>query len=341
MQAGKNEFAMPEGISVIICCYNSSARITPTLVALQNQQLKKGQISWEVILVDNASADNTAQIAAEVWRNNPVTEIKILREDKPGLMEARRRGLEQAAFDIVSFIDDDNWVEPEWVQKVAEVFSINKKIGACGGKSEAIFEKTKPGWFDTYENSFAVGAQADQSGIIDNKKGFLWGAGLSFRKQLWQQLQQRGFKNLTLGREGMKITAGEDTEICYAIRLLGYHIYYRHDLTLKHFMPENRMNSNYLKKMFEGFGKAYARLNCYRAILNKQNFELHPWWYEWIVAQKNVIRINLQSFFLINEEKKLKAGTQKAYNKGYAAQVWKDKSYIKKYSARLTEMFKN
>ena len=330
---------MPEGVSVIICGYNSSARITPTLEALQKQHFTATPVSWEVILVDNASTDNTAQLTTEVWNRNPVTDLKILREEKPGLMEARKKGLAGAVYDIVSFIDDDNWVEPGWIQKVAEIFSMNENIGACGGKSEAVFEKTKPEWFDEYQNSFAVGIQAEQSGIIDDKKGFLWGAGLSFRKILWQDLQQRGFKNLTLGREGKKITAGEDTELCYAIRLLGYHLYYRHDLTLKHFMPGNRMNIIYLVKIFEGFGKAYARLNCYRAILYRHTFTLRPWWYEWMVAKKNIIRSFLQEIIATKGEKKLKAITQKAYNKGYAAQVWMDKDFVKENSAELIKCF--
>ena len=327
------------GISLVICCYNAAGRISQTLAHLQNQQLKTA-IPWEVILVDNASTDNTAQLAADIWSRNPVTDLRVLREERPGLMEARKKGFSGAAYEIVSFIDDDNWVETGWVQKVSEVFAMNEKIGACGGRIEAVFEKTKPEWFEKYQNSFAVGSQAEQSGIVDDKRGFLWGAGLSMRKSLWNDLQNRGFKNITLGREGKKITAGEDSELCYAIRLLGYHLYYHDNLVLKHFMPQNRMTINYLVKMSEGFGKAYARLNCYKVLLYTQSFKLHRWWYEWMVAVKNYFVATSKLIWVKHQPARNDLRIKAAYNKGYATQVWIDKSSSQKMIAQLKAVFK-
>ena len=327
------------GVSVIVCCYNAAKRINPTLKHLQ-QQLFSDPVNWEVIIIDNASTDQTADIAKQIWADKPVTSLIVKREEKPGLMHARKQGLSQAGYDIVSFIDDDNWVEAYWVQKVFQAFSMNKKIGACGGRSEAIFEDHKPEWFDDYQSSFAVGVQGDQSEIVDDKKGFLWGAGLSFRKSLWHELENRGFKNLTLGRVGKNITAGEDTELCYAIRLLGYHLYYNKDLELKHFMPANRMNIKYLSKMFEGFGKAFARLNSYRVLLDKNRFRLYPWWREWIAAKRRIIFFSILQIFVLNRNKKIKIITDKAYLKGYAEVVWIDKNTTQKNIQTLKNIFK-
>src|SRR5215204_3095757 len=103
---------MQLGVSIIICGYNSSKRISPTLKALQKQQFADKLVSWEVIFVDNASTDDTEHVATEVWNSDPVTSFKIVKEEKPGLMHARKKGLAHAINDIVSFIDDDNWVEP-------------------------------------------------------------------------------------------------------------------------------------------------------------------------------------------------------------------------------------
>ena len=330
---------MPQGVSIIICGYNSATRISPTLKALQKQQFKDKAILWEVIFIDNASTDDTESVARKVWNSNPVTEFTIIKEEKPGLMHARKKGLAHAGYDIVSFIDDDNWVEPYWVHKVFEVFSMNERIGACGGKSEAVFEKERPGWFDEYQNAFAVGVQGEQSGIIDDKRGFLWGAGLSFRSSLWQDLEQRGFRNLTVGREGKNINAGEDAELCYAIRLLGYHLYYHEDLVLKHFMPDNRMNLDYLAKMYEGFGKSYARLNSYRVLLDKNNFRLRSWWYEWFATKRKNMFLNFKKIFTSNIQKKIEIIVQEAYNKGYAKMVLEDKKGIQENIDFLKRIF--
>lgn len=326
------------GISVVICCYNAKTRIVPTLQHLQKQEFQK-TVNWEVVVVDNASTDNTSEAAQQVWNENPVTKLSVVIENIPGLMNARRRGITEASYEIVSFIDDDNWVNHDWVQKVSEIFTLYKDAGACGGKVEAVFEKNEPAWFHQFRGSFAVGEQADQSGFIDDTKGFLWGAGLSIKKSAWNELMQKGFQPMTTGRDGQKMSAGEDTEICYALRLLGYRLYYSNELLLQHFMPENRMSVSYLEKMTHGFGVAYARLNSYRVLLNAGNFQLHPWWYEWLVAVKNVFLFSVRIFFSGNTPAVIKMRVTRAYNQGYSQQVWKDKDRIKKNAEKLKQLF--
>jgi len=169
------------GVSVVICCYNAEERIVPTLQHLQRQEFNHS-INWEVIVIDNASIDGTINSAKGTWDKKPVTDLFVFQEGNPGLMNARRRGCEEARYEIISFIDDDNWVESQWVQKVYDLLINNSKIGACGGKNEAVFSNKIPIWFDLFENDFAVGKQADESGVIDETKGYLWGAGLSFKK---------------------------------------------------------------------------------------------------------------------------------------------------------------
>ena len=335
-QKNKNHFFM-SGVSIIICAYNASKRIVPTLQHLQKQQFSK-PISWEVIVVDNASDDNTSETASEVWNQDPVTNFSVVREETPGLMYARQRGLESARYEIVSFIDDDNWVESLWVQKVADRFAMNEKIGACSGRSEAVFESTAPEWFPLFESSFAVGRQANESGIIDDKKGYLWGAGFSFRKSLWFNLKKKGFKNLTVGRQGKNIYSGEDTELCYAFRLMGYQLYYDNDLSLKHYMPEGRMNFSYVEKMSKGFGMANVHLNCYRAMLYP-GFKLNSWWHEWLAAVKEIMRQFFVSILSTNKHIVWQARVRKAYWKGYATQTWNDKSLVKQYVASVNDIF--
>src|SRR5688500_15269461 len=120
------------GVSILICCYNAAARITPTLQHLQKQQFSEA-INWEVIVVDNASTDNTSEIAKKVWEKNPVTDLVLLHEEKLGVMNARFSGINKAKYSIISFVDDDNCVEEGWVRKENKVISVDNKIMDCGG----------------------------------------------------------------------------------------------------------------------------------------------------------------------------------------------------------------
>ncbi len=322
------------GISIIICCYNAAMRIQPTLQALQ-KQVDPG-FPWELIVVDNASTDTTGEVAKRVWEQNPVTRLTVVNEEQPGLIHARHKGLAEARYEIVSFIDDDNWVEEKWVVKIGEVFSMDPQIAAAGGQSLPAFEKTAPEWFPRYQQHFAVGKQMDRSGYIENEKGFLWGAGLSFRKSIWERLKLTGYQNLTVGRQGKNMMAGEDTELCYAFRLMGYRLYYRDDLVLTHYMPDNRMQFAYLLKMTFGFGLAHARLNCYRELLDP-GFKLHAWWYEWIAAQKKRVTLWLKRFSASGESREMLAINQ-AYFAGYARQLFLDRSRLRQYTQQLRKI---
>ena len=90
---------MSDGVSIIICCYNSSEKIESVLFHIE-KQITNG-ILWEVILVDNASNDNTAEVAQQCWTRKDI-QLKIVFESKPGLSNARRKGLHVSIYSIVS-----------------------------------------------------------------------------------------------------------------------------------------------------------------------------------------------------------------------------------------------
>ncbi|NJN42415.1 MAG: glycosyltransferase [Flammeovirgaceae bacterium] len=73
---------MEEGVSVIICCYNSSSRIEKTLEHLF-QQKTNSRLHWEIILVDNASTDQTKATAIKRWSNLGRAEVPWLQLINP------------------------------------------------------------------------------------------------------------------------------------------------------------------------------------------------------------------------------------------------------------------
>ncbi len=73
------------GVSVIICCYNSSSRLIPTLNHLAKQEITR-HIRWEIVVVNNSSTDNTAEVAIETWKqHNVAVPLYIVDEPVSGL----------------------------------------------------------------------------------------------------------------------------------------------------------------------------------------------------------------------------------------------------------------
>ena len=81
----------------------------PTLSHLQKQKISS-LIQWELILVDNASTDDTVSVAKKQWQQEPLAPMHVVYEKEPGLMSARKKGVKATRYPIVSFVDDDNWL---------------------------------------------------------------------------------------------------------------------------------------------------------------------------------------------------------------------------------------
>jgi len=135
------------------------------------------------------------------------------------------------------------------VQNAFNIMKLHSDIGALGGWCEAAFEKEKPTWFDQQARYFAVSKQGEKSGDITTKKGCVYGAGMVLRKSHWLQLKALGFSHLLSDRVGKQLSSGGDTEYCYALRLLGYKIWYDDRLYFKHYMTTTRMELSYVKRI--------------------------------------------------------------------------------------------
>ena len=254
------------GVSVVVCCHNSAARLPPTLAHLAAQAVPAG-LPCEVVVVDNASTDATTVVAKQQWPTAAALPMRVVHEPQPGLSHARRRGLAAARYEFVSFIDDDNWVCPDWVRRVAEIFIAYPHVGACGGAVEAAFETSPPAWFAYYQGNFAVGAQFPASGDITMTGRVLWGAGLSVRVSAWEQLVHSGFRFYLSGRRGQALTSGEDIELCYGLMLNGWRLWYDPALRLRHFMPAARLTWSYFRRMYRAAAWSEAWLDAYREVL--------------------------------------------------------------------------
>lgn len=241
---------MIKGVSVVVCCYNSVSRLKPTLQHLSKQKFHSS-LNCELILVNNNSTDQTSSFAIELWEGlgNSIIPLKIVDEPKPGLSNAREKGMSMAQYDIVLFCDDDNWLCENYVATVFDAFQRSDTIGAVGGWCEAAFEGKKPDWFDVFSGNFAVGKVKDISGFLDKPNDFIYGAGMSISKKAMANLNQRGFRNILSDRKGKKLSSGGDVEIIRALRLIGYNIYFDDRLFFQHFMPDSRMNWEYLLRI--------------------------------------------------------------------------------------------
>jgi glycosyltransferase involved in cell wall biosynthesis len=240
-----------KGISVIICCYNSEERLPKTLEHIFAQKLSDG-MTMEVLIIDNASKDNTTTIAQELWDVQgtlPQVTFQVVPEMEPGLSYAREKGMSTSSFEYLLFCDDDNWFNEDYVQRTYTFLKENKDYGAVGGNGNAACEITPPAWFEKFSSIYALGCRND--GDVTN----VYGAGMGVKKSLIQ-----GYKTELSDRKGSSLASGGDSEWCMQIRKQGYKIRQVCDNTFFHFIPKERLTTSYLYRLAKGRGMTKAQL---------------------------------------------------------------------------------
>ncbi|ULQ56245.1 glycosyltransferase family 2 protein [Flavihumibacter rivuli] len=248
-----------KGVTVVICCFNSAARLGRTIEHLAEQKLRPG-FPMEVIVVNNASEDTTFSLAKELLAIYfPSGNCKVVEEPTPGLSFARKKGIDAAAYDYVLFCDDDNWLEENYVQRSFDFMESRLDVAILGGRSIGVYESDPPEWFEKVKVSYAIGEQAQKEGAMEA----VWGAGMTVRKQVYQQLFAMGFTHLNSDRYKDKLFCGGDTEICYAIARMGYLVWYHPGLVLRHYIPRVRLQHRYARRLFFYIGYASPSIAVY------------------------------------------------------------------------------
>lgn len=293
---------MKPGVSVIICCYNSAKRLPETLRHLALQEVPTN-IPWEIIVINNASSDNTVEVAEYEWaKYNLAIPFRIIEQPKAGLSNARDKGFEVAAYEYCLFCDDDNWLQNDYVRITFETMESDPMIGAVGGQGEPVFEGVSPVWFEEYKGLYAVDSQGNV-GDITRGKGHLYGAGMAVRKFGYERILEGYFANVLSDRIGSSLSSGGDTEICFALVLAGYKIYFNPQLHFKHFITKNRLNKAYLVKLKLAISGSWILLQPYLYAMKGKEYDKFTWYKDVIYKSFSFFRsFNQLLLFIIGKE---------------------------------------
>ena len=108
-------------ISVIIPCYNVESYIDRCLTSITSQTLDLSLL--EIICIDDASTDNTWS-KLQTWETAFPENIMIIHCDENGRQgSARNIGLQYSSAPWIAFIDSDDWVEPNYFEKMYSIAS--------------------------------------------------------------------------------------------------------------------------------------------------------------------------------------------------------------------------
>lgn len=107
-------------ISIIIPLYNKEKQIIRTLNSVIQQTFHK----FEIVIIDDGSTDRSIDIVRNIHDNR----IRIIQQKNAGVSAARNRGIKEAKYDLIAFLDaDDEW-KPTYLETQYNLF---KKYPEC------------------------------------------------------------------------------------------------------------------------------------------------------------------------------------------------------------------
>ena len=242
---------------VAIRTYNGEKYLSKILDALR-AQVGLEDLTWEVLVVDNNSTDRTAGIVKDYQAQWPAENpLRYCLETVQGASFCRRRAIEEANAPLIGFLDDDNVPTPTWVKAAISFAKTHPQAAAFGGQIHGRFEVPPPPGFERIAGFIPIIEREESvcftQGLYDRINMLPPGAGLVIRRQIWldyvpEKLTLRGPIGSSLALKG------EDIEALLYIKQSGAEIWFNADMHIDHYIPQGRLERDYLLDFFKGIG---------------------------------------------------------------------------------------
>lgn len=143
-------------ITVVVPIYNMEAYIDRCMSMLLNQTYPM----YEILLVDDGSTDNSTQIC-EKYVQKYSNKVRYIHKKNGGLSSARNCGIDHARGQYIIFPDPDDWVELDYLERLAELRNIYPNALVCTG------------YIVEYESGGAIHTEKDTMQVFNQRKGLL------------------------------------------------------------------------------------------------------------------------------------------------------------------------
>jgi len=236
-------------ITVAICTYNREKYLNQLFDSILAQTFDKH--CFEVILVNNNSPGNTKELFTTFCDNNPQIQGLYSEENKQGLSHARNKAIALARAPLITFLDDDAFIDKHYLEKCVKIFSKHPQIIAVGGKILLHYESTVPTWENKYINSLLGYFNLGEKSFLFTKKSYPRGSNMIFKTDIFKKV---GTFNTSLGRTDKRMIGGEEKELFDRIYRANLEVFYEPEIIVYHCVPVERTTPEFIRRQAIGAG---------------------------------------------------------------------------------------
>lgn len=240
-------------ISAIICTHNREQYLGAAIDSLLNQQCS---VTFEVIVVDNASSDRTHTL---VHDRLPHPLLTYVYEPVTGLSVARNTGARTAQGQILAYLDDDAIASPDWLQALWNLYQQYEDVAIAGGRTSLIWPDgvQPPRWMSTeLSGSLGLYDLGDTLTFIENPGQTPRGLNYSLRRTFWESIG--GFDS-QLGRVGKQLLSNEELQMTEKALEAGWRVAYIPNAHVAHNVAPERLHQTWFlnRSWWQGISEYY------------------------------------------------------------------------------------
>lgn len=238
--------------TVALCTHNHAGRLARTLVDLAS--LRSPQAAWELLIIDNGCTDDTpGLLARHAWPTQ--WQVRVVREDRLGLSNARNRAIAEAQGDYVIFIDDDETPDADWLCAYERLIRTHAP-DAFGSRIKVLFEDRRPGWLRDELLGFLgeLDRGAQIMPLTDPYTPF-YGGNFGLRKAICERV---GLFDPMLGRKGRDNTGGEEVDFYRRLLAAGFKVWWTPEAVIYHRIQAAKLSRRYFLDLHFRMGRMEA-----------------------------------------------------------------------------------
>lgn len=227
-------------ITVALCTHNHADRLQRTLNDIG--KLAAPARPWEIVVVDNACSDDSPQMLADPGWHPANVPVRVVREMRLGLSNARNRALKEAHGEYLLFVDDDETPDPQWLVAYEREILAHAP-DALGGRIEVLFEGgDRPAWLQDEILGFLGQLNHGDARWLNEPDTPFYGGNFTIRRKLFATV---GEFDPDLGRKGRINAGGEDTEFYRRLLDGGYSVRWVPDAIIYHRIRADKLRRSY------------------------------------------------------------------------------------------------
>ena len=238
-------------LSIVICSYNRASYISDALDSLYTQTA--GLNAFEVIIVDNNSTDNTAEVFSQ-WKSDHTNgSFTYITETKQGASFARNTGAAVTKGQWLCFMDDDAVATTNYVENILKHIETKPDAVGFGGRIIPKYIPAEPTWMSYYVSSLVGNFDYAPTACAFEHGKYPLESNMIVRKDVYDTIG--GFNTALPGVVGTLRIGGEGKELFYKILALGHTIYYDPSICVHHVVEVKKLTSEYMYRVASGIGR--------------------------------------------------------------------------------------